>query len=174
MSLFRLILRNLAYFRRQNLALFAGTLVAVAVLTGALIIGDSVRFSLKKLAETRLGSVRYSLSTGGRFVRSALASELSAGLNAPASAVLMLQGIAINQENQNRIKRVQVVGTDSSFWNFASKVLHAPGSGEAILSENTAAQLGLKAGDALLWSRPASSRSMHLFPPRTSPLLLSG
>jgi ABC-type antimicrobial peptide transport system permease subunit len=150
MSLFRYIFRSLLYFRRQHLALFAGTLVATAVLTGALIIGDSVRFSLQKMAENRLGGIRYSLSTGGRFVRSALAAELSVKLDAPASAVLILQGIAINQENQSRINRTQVVGIDSSFWDLSSVIMPAPGSDGAVLSENAAKQLGLKVGDALL------------------------
>jgi ABC-type antimicrobial peptide transport system permease subunit len=130
--------------------LFAGTLVATAVLTGALIIGDSVRYSLQRLTERRLGSIRYSLSTGGRFVRSELAGELSDMLETPASAVLILQGIAINQDNEKRINRAQVVGIDSSFWNFSSVILSVPGPDEAVLSENTANELGLKVGDALL------------------------
>jgi ABC-type antimicrobial peptide transport system permease subunit len=150
MSVFRYILRSLFWFRRQHLALFAGTLVATAVLTGALIIGDSVRFSLQNIAKTRLGSIRFSITTGGRFIRSELADEMSAVLDAPSAAVLMLQGIAINQETRNRLNRVQVVGIDSCFWNFGTLMQPAPGPGEAILSENTATQLGLKPGDAFL------------------------
>jgi len=150
MTILKFILRSLIFFRRQHLALFAGTLVATAVLTGALIIGDSVKYSLQNLAETRLGSIRYSLSTGGRFVRSELATELSSALEAPASAILMLQGIAINQESQQRINRVQVLGVDSSFWNFSPEKIFSPGIDEAVISENTATELGLKIGDALL------------------------
>lgn len=150
MSLCRLIIRNLVWYRRQHLALFAGTLIAVAVLTGALIVGDSVKHSLQKLAGTRLGGIRYNLSTGGRFVRAGLAGDLNEELNANSSAVLIINGIAVNQENGERVNPVQVLGIDSSFWNFAITPLPSPGPGEAVLSMNVAERLGLKKGDAIL------------------------
>ena len=43
MNRLHLLLRNLLYFRGVNLALIAGMIVATAVLTGAMMVGDSVR-----------------------------------------------------------------------------------------------------------------------------------
>src|SRR4051812_11162871 len=57
MSRFALIFRNLHYFRGVNLAVVAGMLVATAVMTGAVMVGDSVRASLADLARDRLGKV---------------------------------------------------------------------------------------------------------------------
>ena len=60
-SRFNLLLRNLRFFRAANLAVVAGMAVATAVLTGALMVGDSVRGSLRALAEQRLGPVDHAL-----------------------------------------------------------------------------------------------------------------
>ena len=46
-----LVLRSLAHYRRSNAAVVAGVAVAVAVLAGALLVGRSVRTSLRALAE---------------------------------------------------------------------------------------------------------------------------
>ena len=86
--MFQFILKSLWHFRKQHLAVFAGTVISTAVLTGALIIGDSVRFSLKNLVEKRLGKTEYILNTGGRFVRSELAHAISASLNIKTAPVL--------------------------------------------------------------------------------------
>ena len=61
MTPIRLILRNLFYFRAASLAVVAGMVVATAVLTGSLMVGDSVRGSLRQLAVQRLGPVDYAL-----------------------------------------------------------------------------------------------------------------
>ena len=53
--------RSLAYFWRINLAVLLGVAIATAVLTGALIVGDSVRESLRHLVLHRLGGIDYAL-----------------------------------------------------------------------------------------------------------------
>ena len=50
-------LRSLWYHRRVNLAVMLGMIVGTAVLTGALIVGDSVRYSLRRLTLERLGRI---------------------------------------------------------------------------------------------------------------------
>src|SRR5688572_31485206 len=55
MSLRQLILRGLAYHWRTNLAVILGVATAVTVLAGALLVGDSVRGSLRDLVLQRLG-----------------------------------------------------------------------------------------------------------------------
>ena len=54
MTPFRLLLRNLLYHWRGNLAVFLGVVVGTAVLTGALLVGDSLRGSLRDLTLDRL------------------------------------------------------------------------------------------------------------------------
>ena len=49
MTIFTLIKQSLKYYKKQHLAVLAGTMISTAVLTGALIVGDSVRMSLGKI-----------------------------------------------------------------------------------------------------------------------------
>jgi len=49
MTVRQLVLRSLAYHWRTNIAVILGVAVAVAVLSGALLVGDSVRGSLRAL-----------------------------------------------------------------------------------------------------------------------------
>src|SRR5262249_17309181 len=55
MTLFRFLLRNLLFHWRANSAVFLGVVVGTAVLTGALLVGDSLRGSLRDLTLRRLG-----------------------------------------------------------------------------------------------------------------------
>ena len=77
MTFSTLLRRSLTHFWRTNLAVIAGVGVAVSVLAGALLVGTSVRASLRDLALLRLGQVDH-VVTAGLFFREALADELLA------------------------------------------------------------------------------------------------
>ncbi len=79
MSFWKLITRSLWHYRRTNLAVAAGVAVAVAVLVGSLVVGDSVRGSLTALALRRIGRVEYALERSRPF-RETLAKEIVAKL----------------------------------------------------------------------------------------------
>src|SRR5207302_940451 len=115
MTFLRLLRRNLIYHWRGNLAVFLGVALGSAVLTGALLVGDSLRGSLRALTLDQLGWVEEAMLPG-RFFREQLAGEVSADRRAP---LLLLQGsasrISKNQETQ-RAGKVTVLGIDASFW----------------------------------------------------------
>jgi ABC-type antimicrobial peptide transport system permease subunit len=73
----RLICRSLVHHRRIHAAVGLAVVAATAVLTGALVVGDSLRGSLRHLALDRLGRIDRAL-VADRFFRAALAEELSA------------------------------------------------------------------------------------------------
>ena len=77
MSLLALIRRNVVHYWRTNLAVVAGVAVAVAVLAGALLVGASVRSSLRALALERLGAIDR-VVTSARFVPESFAADLPA------------------------------------------------------------------------------------------------
>ena len=150
MNLIRLILRNLRYYRKPYLAVVAGVAISTAVLTGALIVGDSVRFSLERLTRIRLGKTDYALQSNERFFRQQLADELTALLSVPAVPALRVSGMAINSDKELRINQVEVTGVDERFGQLCDSPLPAPGEEEAIISRNTAERLKLRPGDELL------------------------
>ena len=69
MNALKLIFRSAAYYWRTHLGVAAGAAVATAVLVGALVVGDSVRYTLRTLALRRLGQTTLAMSSADRFFR---------------------------------------------------------------------------------------------------------
>src|SRR3954447_17207303 len=76
MNAWRFILSSLRHYRRIHIAVALGVAVATAVLTGALLVGDSMRGSLRDLTLQRLGRIDTVLVAGHPF-RASLAAELA-------------------------------------------------------------------------------------------------
>ncbi|MEI7725112.1 MAG: ABC transporter permease [Bacteroidota bacterium] len=146
----RLIFRNLWFHCKPYLSLMAGVVISTTVLTGALIVGDSVRFSLQRHTDIRLGKIKYALQANNRFFRQELANELSEKINSPIAPVLQVGGIAINTDQDLRINQAQVLGIDDRFMKLWEQPMDIPGIDEAIISINVAEKLNLKPGDEFL------------------------
>jgi ABC-type lipoprotein release transport system permease subunit len=71
-----LLRRSLFFHWRGNLAIVLGVAVGTAVLTGALLVGDSLRGSLRDRALRQIGWVEEAM-VSGRFVRQQLAKDLN-------------------------------------------------------------------------------------------------
>lgn len=104
----RLLLDSLAYHGRSHLAVGLGAAVGAAVLAGALLVGDSLRGSLRDRADRQLFGTEHAL-VGGRFFREQLATELPGGVK----PVVLLQGTVT--ANDRRVGRVTVLGVDERF-----------------------------------------------------------
>lgn len=144
------IKNSLLYFRKQHFTVFLATLLSAAVLTGALIVGDSVKLSLQKKVADRLGKTAFALVTGDRFVRAELAYEISIDKDVQTASVLFLQGISINPDAQLRLNKTQVLGVDKHFWKLANGEGFELNSNEVFISEEVARQLKLQIGQTLL------------------------
>ena len=69
-----LLARNLTWYWSTNLAVLLGVAIAVGVLGGALLVGESVRSSLRELVLERLGNADFVIARNG-FFREELASR---------------------------------------------------------------------------------------------------
>ncbi len=139
-----LVRRSLIYYWRTNLAVILGVATAVAVLSGALLVGDSVRASLRDLALSRLGKTEAVVSSL-QFFREQLANEV------PGSApLIVLQGVVTNEKNNRRESKVAVYGVDDRFFQFNSYPQHPPSNTDALLTPVLARDLGLETGDTAL------------------------
>jgi len=150
MSIFTLILRSLKYYRKAYLAILAGSVISTAVLTGALVVGDSVRYSLGQLTDIRLGKTRFAIQSGDRFFRQQLANDMALQAKTLIAPLLHLEGIAVNTDKNTQLNRVEVLGVDERFNNLWNSTLPLPGEEEAILSRNAAEKLNLKIGDEFI------------------------
>ena len=129
MSWFRLIFRSIGYHWRAHLGVFLGAALGSAILIGALIVGVSVRGSLRDLGLERLLGYHFALSSGDRFYRSTLFSSFEpqhtlAGhlasrpyldpslyeLSGSPASLLLLPGTAARQDQSLRANRVNVYG----------------------------------------------------------------
>jgi putative ABC transport system permease protein len=146
-----LVKRSLRHYWRTHAAVAAAAAVATAVLVGALVVGDSVRHSLRAQAEARLGRVRQALVTPGRTFRAALANPLREKAGRSVAPVLALRGTAETDDGTARANRVAVLGVDPHFWALAPKGPEpGPDAGEVVLNETLAAKLGAAVGDEVL------------------------
>ena len=116
MSLSRLVLRSLLHYWRINLAVLLACAVGVAVLIGSLLVGDSVRFSLRALTLERLGRIDQAL-VSEHFFREELAEAFP-----DACPAILLNGSAAHARSGRRASRVQALGVRESFWRFGGAV----------------------------------------------------
>jgi putative ABC transport system permease protein len=144
--------RSLRYYWRTNLAVIGGIAIAVAVLAGALMVGVSVRASLRDLVLQRLGKAdRVVVSQG--FFREQLASAFE-----QAVPLVVAEGFVAAQESGRRASRVQVYAVDDRFWHFHGlDRVKTPGANEALLSEGLAAELDANAGQSVILRMENSS-----------------
>ena len=143
-----LVLRSVAHYRRTNAAVVIGVAVAVAVLAGALLVGHSVRASLRALAEARIGRTDAAV-VGSRPFDASLAERLS-GPGRATVAVLSLRGAVTEPSSGRRASPVEVWGVDARFWAFHGAAAPELGEREALLSPQLAEELGAGAGQTLL------------------------
>ncbi len=115
-------LPSLRHYWRANVAVVLTAAVAASVLTGALMVGDSVRGSLRDLTLDRLGGIDHAL-LGAGFFREDLRDELAADEEfaarfGPVSAAILMQGSVVEPESGRRAARVNVQGIDAGFVAF--------------------------------------------------------
>lgn len=114
--------RSLIHYWRINLAVIFGAAVAAAVLTGALLVGDSVRGSLRDLTLDRLGAIDYVLLRQN-FFRQDLATDLAAapGFNEvfqEHASFILLNGNAVHAQSRARASQINIAGLDESLLAF--------------------------------------------------------
>jgi len=140
--------RSLRFHWRNHLAVFLGTALATAILTGALAVGDSVRFSLKRLALLRLGETEFAIASPSHFFRARLAGDLGRKLTVPTSSLLIARGVVSLPDGSARVNRVQVAGVDDRFWGFSEKRNRWPPPG--LVNHALAERLGGRHGQAIV------------------------
>lgn len=152
MTVFRLILRNLVYYRRSHVWTVLGVMASTAILVGALVLGDSIRFSLRSIVFDRLGTTVYALVSGGRFMRTSLADRLSGELGTVVAPLLETRGTVTSGGGEQRLNAVRVVGVDDRFaaiYGDSGFPVNLSDS-DAIVNTRVASTLGVRVGDELL------------------------
>jgi ABC-type antimicrobial peptide transport system permease subunit len=142
MTVRTLIRRSLRFHACSHLGVLLGAIIGSAALIGALVVGDSMRASLRERALSRLGWVNLAMETGDRFF--SIQKELT---DKPGVAsVLHLSASFTRLDGQSRANHVNLFGISSGFAQNAD-TLDKIGRDSVVLNEALANQLGAKAGD---------------------------
>ncbi len=156
MNLGLVIYRSLTHFWRTNVAVALAVAVATAVLTGALLVGDSMRGSLLRLAMGRMARVTNVL-VADHFFRQAIVDdyvkevkdvgEVAPAILAPGS----MERPATGGAPLRRAGGVSLFGCDQRISVLADGAFaEAPKKGEVVLNETLAQELGVAVGDSVI------------------------
>ncbi|MAP09441.1 MAG: ABC transporter permease, partial [Rhodopirellula sp.] len=173
-TLVSLILSTLRHRQAVTVAVALGVATATAVITGALLVGDSMRGSLKSLTVERLGKIESIVSPGAFFPLADLSIEgesighgetETTGTTAKdsfATPVILFPGGSIEadvegSDRQRRIGGVQVLGIDESFWDLDVTGIRPeamPGEESVVLNQAAADELKVSVGDQVTLRLP--------------------
>ena len=185
MSWWRYLPQTWQFYWRTNLAVVLGISLGTAVLVGALVVGDSVRASLRQMTLDRLGRVDHILESP-RFFREELATKLAEDLHTRsyvdqiAPAISLVSGVtyqppqlqASDPKAVRRAGHVQFFGVDERFWKLTETgKIAVPQANEVVLSQRLADQLQITVGSELTaWMEvPASIPRESLLGKRDDP-----
>ena len=150
----RLLRRSLIYHRGIHAAVALGVTVGTAVFAGALLVGDSVRGSLRDLTLDRLAGIDHAI-VADRYFREQLADDLAAsGRFADsfdqAAPAILIRGSVEAATTSSRASRVNIHGVDERFWSFFAPPEPLPGPREVLINETLADEINTQVGDALI------------------------
>ena len=131
-----------------------GVATAVAVLTGALLVGESVRGSLRGLVLDRIGRTD-EIVASQKFFTEGLSDALQRDARFTASfssaaPLIVIRGIVTNQDNGRRAGSVSVYGVDDRFWRFHGVERTGPTDRAAFISEALSRHLEIQGDPSLL------------------------
>jgi ABC-type antimicrobial peptide transport system permease subunit len=165
MTFFRLAFASLRYHRRLNVALLFAVATTTSVLTGALLVGDSMRGSLRELVVGRLGKIDQIVITEV-FFRDALVDTLREDASFKergqlAEPAILVRGSIKNQQDGQIAAGVTVIGCRPTFWDLGQGGPNkSPAADQIVLTERLASSsyLDVQVGDKVLLQlgRPTS------------------
>lgn len=149
MSILRLSIKGLIYNWRLSVCLLLGTFLASSILTGSLLVGDSVKKTLKLKAFERIGSIHSALITGDRYVTSDFVETLSQTFkDDQISGILRFPGTLNTPDKSIRSNAININGVDSKFWRLFENDISA--DDYIAINESLAEQKNLNIGDRIV------------------------
>ncbi len=136
------VLRNVLYASRKNCWLVAIIALATALITGALMLGTSVRQSLRDAAVARTGDVQWAMMPQNQW----FSGDLPSRVQAPANAIVQVKAFAYGADGVPVL--VNLYGVDDEFFSFVYGVEQPLTS--ALASSDSLKRLGLNEGANLV------------------------
>ncbi|MEQ9406677.1 MAG: FtsX-like permease family protein [Fuerstiella sp.] len=180
--MFSYVLNGIWHYRRINLVVMLAIAISTAVIGGSLIVGDSVRYSLRRMTELRLGRITDVIHSP-RFFRQQLVDDLAAATasgvsesgsgddvtasDAVPADLLLAPAILVNgsiersadDDSLRRAGSVSLVALDDTGWQLLDHGAAAvPQGRDVVLGYRTARELRAEPGDEVsVWVEVPSS-----------------
>jgi ABC-type antimicrobial peptide transport system permease subunit len=140
------IVRGLRHYRSAYLGVLLGSALGAMVLLGALFAGDSVKSTLRQIAEQRTGRATLVLAGGENFFRARLANDL------PGTAPVLQLRSQVDTPSGRSTGQVNLFGVTPEFWKFAPRNTNPPALDKSswAINRELARTLDLSPGDTLV------------------------
>lgn len=156
-------LKSLRFNLLPNLAVISSVAIATAVIVGALLVGDSVRGSLRYQALDRLGKIDGLMLTRSFVSTSSINTWQESIATQPQKIqlhpLLLFPRTTVEVPAADQLRRssnVMTMGIDELFWQLSPVVpTYLPAADEAVINEELARELQLKIGDEITLRIPS-------------------
>lgn len=160
----RVVRQSVLFHRAMAIAVALGVAAATAVICGALLVGDSMRGSLRSLTLQRLGNIDAAVIPGSYFDAEALTKSI--GDDHQVVPVIQFARAVVEHESDTdsdgvqtrRSGNVQVVASGPDFWALDTSGVRPepmPIADEIVLNQALAKELAVSVGDLVTLRLPA-------------------
>ncbi len=153
----RTILKTAKYYWRVHLIVALCTAVATGVLAGALIVGDSMRGSLRNIAFERLGKIQHAVIADHFFHPDIIKLQ-------NMEAAILLNGTVVAADTDARASKVNIYGVAESFFDFWAESSitslnkqETPPFANIVINHALQKELNVQVGDAILVNFPKAA-----------------
>jgi len=146
----RNIFGSLIYYRKDTVYQIIIVAILTAVITGSLLTGESVRNSLKKKSEEKLGNTDIVISSGLRYFDPSLGTRVEEKTGNKTASILEIDGYCQNFSTGQSALNIKVFAVDSNFFAFNSGDTITIDKGTVAVNKRLADFLNLSRGDEII------------------------
>ncbi len=117
-GMLKMIFKSLLFYRKDAVYQIIITILLSAIITGSLFTGHSVRSSLKKTADEKLGNTDIILSSGLRYFDASLSERVSESTGDKSTSLLETDGYCSNFVTGVTALNVKIYGITEGFFPF--------------------------------------------------------
>jgi len=149
-GIFHMVLRSVKFYKKPVLYQVLIIALLSAVITGSLLTGSSVRNSLKRSAEERLGNTGILVSSGMRSFDEALTQRMKESPGIKCTGLYELNGYCQSLVSQKGAFNTHIYAVGKDFFSFHGSDSITIKQGEIAINKRLADYLGVKTGDELI------------------------
>jgi hypothetical protein len=148
-SISHIVLRSIIYYRKPVFYQFIIIGLLSAIITGSLLTGFSVKRSLMKSAEVKLGNTGMMISSGLRYFQPGLAERFSKNTGIKSTPILETNGFCRDLKTGTKSLNINIYGISEGFFTFQGRDTVILKPGEVAINSSLAKQLKIVQGDEI-------------------------